>query len=74
MQHPFPIGTRVRHSAQRWARTATATITDRRGPYQDGSYKYAVTTGQDFSRRIGPDNPEDHRSVWSSRHTEPANG
>lgn len=66
MSHPLPIGTRVRHYGQQWARAATATIRAVEGPYHDGSYEYEVTTGEDFSRHTGPDNPETRTTRWSS--------
>lgn len=62
----LPAGTRVKHVNQQWARTATATIRDIKGPYNDGSYEYLVTAGVDFSRPLGPDNPETHETWWSS--------
>jgi hypothetical protein len=69
--HPLPVGTRVRHYGQQWpaARQGTATVREVKGPYQDGSYEYRVTAGQDFSRRIGPDNPETRETWWSSTAT-----
>ena len=73
-QHPLSVGTRVRHCGQQWgsARLGTATIKEIKGPYRDGSYEYLVTTGEDFSRRPGPENPETRQTWWASYTTIPA--
>jgi hypothetical protein len=70
--HPLPVGTPVRHYGQQWARTATATVREVKGPVYDGSYEYRVTCGVDFSRRLSPDNPETRDTWWSSLATRPA--
>lgn len=72
--HPLPVGTVVRHYGQQYpaARKGTATITDVKGPYGDGSYEYEVATGEAFSRPPGPDNPPTDRRWWSSFTTIPA--
>lgn len=74
MNHPLPVGSRVRHYGQQWAaaRAGTATIREVKGPWPDGSYEYRVTAGEDFSRRTGPDNPETREAWWSSDATIPA--
>lgn len=74
MTGPLPVGARVRHYGQQWpaARTGTATVREVVGPQYDGSYEYWVTTGDDFSRRTGPDNPETRETWWSSLATIPA--
>lgn len=68
-EHPCRIGTRVSHYGQKWHRAhmgGTATVTGAEGPYSDGSYEYTVHGVRDFSRRSGPDNPEDAVHTWSS--------
>lgn len=72
MTHPLPRSTRVRHAGQKWARAATATVLASKGPYPGGSYEYLVRAGADFSRRLGPDNPENRLTWWSSLVTIPA--
>lgn len=72
MTHPLPVGSRVRHYSQQWARAATATIREIKGPYSDGSYEYRVTCGVDSSRRLGLDDPETREAWWSSLATHPA--
>jgi hypothetical protein len=69
----FP-GTRVYHSNQVWAAalpSGTARIIAA-VLCCDGSYEYEVLTGEDFSCRPGPDNPETRRTWWSSLATIPA--
>jgi len=71
---PLPVGTRVYHARQEWARRenlATGTVREIKGPYHDGTYEYVVTTGEDISRRLGPDNPETRTTQWSSWLTAP---
>jgi hypothetical protein len=63
---PLAVGTPVRHLGQQWAREATATITDVKGPYNDGSYEYEVLAGADFSRRLGDSNPQTRTTWWPS--------
>jgi hypothetical protein len=74
MTQPLPVGTRVRHYGQQWpaARAGTATIREIKGPYNDGSFEYRVTTTEDFSRRPGPNNPETRDTWWNSLATIPA--
>lgn len=73
---PLPVGTRVYHRGQHnWACLivgGTGVITEVIGPYNDGAYEYVVRTGEDISRRIGPDNPETRVTQWASYHTRPA--
>lgn len=64
--HPLLVGTRVRHSSQQWARAATATVREVKGPYNDSPWEYRVTCGEDFSRRLSPDNPETRETWWPS--------
>lgn len=63
---PLPVGTRVWHINQQWARSATAEITAVMGPYNDGSYEYMVLAGENFARQLGPDNPMTRVAQWSS--------
>jgi len=72
---PLPVGTRVYHGGQIWARTlpgGTGYITGVMGPYHDDTYEYFVTTTENFASRPGPDNPETRPTQWSSRVTLPA--
>ncbi|MEU3742927.1 hypothetical protein AB0E78_38465 [Streptomyces sp. NPDC032198] len=67
--HPLPIGTRVWHINQEWARSlpdGTATVIDREGPWPDGAWEYEVRAARDFSRSPGPDNPESRTTWWPS--------
>jgi hypothetical protein len=66
--HPLPLGTRVRHYGQQWARAraGTATIIAAEGPWHDGSYEYEVLTGEDFSRAPSDTNPQTRRTWWAS--------
>jgi len=69
---PFEIGDRVYHYGQQWAARipgGTATVLEIKGPYHDGSYELLVSTGEEFSRRTGPDNPETRSTWWPSRGT-----
>lgn len=64
-------GARVYHVAQIWARTlpgGTGYVLRSEGPDHRGNYEYLVLTGEDFSRRTGPDNPEHHAVWWPSDH------
>jgi hypothetical protein len=73
--HPLPVGARVYHVGQLWARGldgGTAVIVEVAGPYRDGAYEYVVDACQEFSRRPGPDNPMDRRTQWASYMTQPA--
>jgi hypothetical protein len=72
--HPLPVGARVRHYGQQYpaARAGTATITEVKGPYRDGSYEYLVNTGADLSRPPSESNPETDLRWWSSFATLPA--
>jgi hypothetical protein len=70
--HPYPIGTPVRHYSQQWARLATATITAIEGPLRDGSYEYQVLAAADFSRPLGPENSASRLTWWSSLATRAA--
>lgn len=73
--HPLPIGTRVSHLNQQWARSlpgGTATVLDREGPWPDGSWEYQVRAARDFSRQPGPDNPESRTTWWPSWVTTPS--
>ncbi|MEU1015387.1 hypothetical protein [Streptomyces sp. NPDC005898] len=70
--HPLPVGTRVSHTHQEWARRlpdGTAPVIDRQGPWPDGSWEYHVRTALDFSRRPGPHNPEIRTTWWPSHAT-----
>jgi hypothetical protein len=69
--HPLPVGTRVRHIAQEWARTSTATITAVDGPFLGENYDYTVLATRFFADAPGPDNPETRITQWSSRATVP---
>lgn len=68
----IPVGTRVYHGGQLWARLlvdGTGIITavaDR--PCSDGSWEYTVMATRDFSRRPGPGNPENRETAWNSCH------
>ncbi|MGW6021300.1 hypothetical protein [Streptomyces sp. NPDC055099] len=65
----MPVGTRVSHINQQWARSlpdGTATVIDCKGPWPDGSWEYQVLVARDFSRRPGPDNPESRTTWWPS--------
>ncbi|MEV6840273.1 hypothetical protein AB0N17_38245 [Streptomyces sp. NPDC051133] len=73
--HPLPIGTRVSHINQQWARSlpdGTATVIGREGPWPDGSWEYQVHAARDFSRQPGPDNPESRTTGWPSWATTPS--
>jgi hypothetical protein len=69
---PLPVGTRVRHAAQAWATRVqapkgTAVVVGVVGQtHADGSFEYKVTTGRDFARSVGPDNPMDQPGEWNS--------
>ncbi|MDX3020044.1 hypothetical protein [Streptomyces acidiscabies] len=67
-EHPYPVGSRVRHYGQQWpaARRGTATVCEVVGPLRDGSYEYRVDAAVAFSRQPGPDNPETRSTWWSS--------
>lgn len=72
---PLPPGTRVHHAGQIWARVipgGTGVIVRAEGPDHRGQFEYLVRTGQDFSRRTGPDSPETCERWWSSTTTVPA--
>ncbi|MBK3575951.1 hypothetical protein JHN63_19445 [Streptomyces sp. MBT65] len=74
-RHPLPIGARVSHINQQWARSlpdGTATVIDRKGPWPDGSWEYHVRAARDFSRQPGPDNPESRTTWWPSWATTPS--
>lgn len=69
---PLSAGDRVFHAAQIWARSlkgGTAVILEVQGPDRLGEYEYLVRTGEDFSRRTGPDNPEVRKTRWASYNT-----
>lgn len=73
--HPLPVGAKVFHSGQQWARSldgGTAVVRKVIGPLRDGAYEYVVDACQEFSRRPGPDNPMDWRTQWASYYTQPA--
>lgn len=73
--HPLPVGAKVFHVGQLWARTligGTAVVVEVKGPYRDGAYEYVLDACQEFSRRPGPDNPMNQRSQWASYATRPA--
>lgn len=68
-QHPLPVGTRVRHSGQRWPRAfreGTGEIIDVKGPYRDGAYEYLIKHDRGFSGVGPPGEP----SWWASYRTE----
>lgn len=72
MPEPLPLGTRVFHGAQEWARAlpgGTGEIIRVKGPDGRGDCEYLVRTGHQFARRPGPDNPETDERWWSSRAT-----
>lgn len=74
--HPLAMGTRVYHQSQQWHRAhmgGTGTIVGIYGPRGDESFDYRVMTGVDFSRRIGPNNPEDRLTDWDSEKIRKAN-
>ncbi len=73
--HPLPVGTRVYHDVQVWARSisgGTGEIRKVKGPDHRGEYEYLVRTGHDLSRRSGRDNPETDERWWASYRTCPA--
>ncbi|MFI8942702.1 hypothetical protein [Streptomyces syringium] len=77
MTDPIPVGTRVFHDGQVWARAlpgGTGQVIKVEGPDQHGDYEYLVRTGPDFSRRPGPTNPEIDEQWWSSRRVHPVVG
>lgn len=64
-------GTRVRHTGQRWATSVaapegTAVILGVTREHNDGTCEYEVLSGEDFSRRIGEDNPMTRKVEWNS--------
>lgn len=69
-QHPYPVGSKVRHINQEWAtgETFTAEITAVHEPYGDRTYEYTVLAGMFFAQRLDDiDNPMARPSLWSSR-------
>lgn len=70
-QHPYPVGSKVRHINQEWAtgETFTAEITGVKGQYGD-TYEYTVFAGLTFSLRLDEEtNPMIRETQWSSRAT-----
>ncbi|THA72499.1 hypothetical protein E6R60_26580 [Streptomyces sp. A0642] len=68
---PYAVGTRICHAAQQWATPTvapkgTAVVVGVGREYNDGTREYTVMIGEDFSRRLGPDNPMTHRTEWNS--------
>ncbi|MFI0966970.1 hypothetical protein ACH4S8_37150 [Streptomyces sp. NPDC021080] len=65
------VGTRVRHVSQQWATSVvapkgTAVVVAVGREHHDGTCEYEVMAGQDFSRRVGPDNPMTRPAEWNS--------
>lgn len=68
-QHPYPVGSLVRHINQEWATTfPTARITSVH-PQGDGTFEYGVKAGMIFSERISASNPMARDAMWHSRAT-----
>ncbi|MFJ4902951.1 hypothetical protein [Streptomyces sp. NPDC088727] len=70
----YAVGTRVRHSGQEWATPVvaprgTAVVVAVGREHQDGTREYEILTGEDFSRRPGPNNPLARRTEWNSSRT-----
>lgn len=68
-QHPYPVGSRIRHVNQEWATGDmwTAETTGSIGPYPDGSWEYTVLAGEWFARRLDAEyNPMTRPAQWSS--------